>query len=107
MLGVGEVIGDCYGVTAIVEGYYDDFLAIGRDGGEGLCVIYVEDGVAFLDMSCDVLTNIVIAMATHSLGFEITRYVTPLSIILAVILPVEPCSRLKVSHIIKQTLEHL
>ena len=106
-LAVWKVIGDCDSVTTVVEGYNDGFLAIGRYGGKGLAVIHVENGVAFLDVFRDVLTDIVVAMATHSLGLEITRYVAPLGIVLAVVLPVEPCRRLEVSHIIKEALEHL
>ena len=101
------MIGDCYGVRRVIEGNDNGFFAVGRNGGEGLAIVHVEDSVAFLYVFRDVLTDIVVAMATHSLGLEITRYVAPLGIVLAVVLPVEPCRRLKVSHIIKQALEHL
>ena len=101
------MVGDGYGVGRIVEGYDDGFLAVGRNGGECLTIVHIEDGVAFLYVSRDMLTDIVVAMATHSLGLEITRYVAPLGIVLAVVLPVEPCRRLEVSHIVKEALEHL
>ena len=90
------MVGDGYGVGRIVEGYDDGFLAVGRNGGECLTIVHVEDSVAFLDVFRDMLTDIVVAMATHSLGLEITCYVTPLSIIFTVVLPVEPCCRLEV-----------
>lgn len=98
------MIGYCCGVRRVVEGNDNGFLAIGRDGGEGLVVIHVEDGVAFLYVFRDVLTDIVVAMSMHGLGCEITCYMAPLSVVFSVVLPVEPCRWLKISHIIKQSL---